>query len=339
MATQATATAPTIDAGKITAIVNPQASSGAARKRWETVREVLAQRFGALETCYTEGPNHASELCRVALEAGADTILSFGGDGTTNEVLCGFVDEQGRNRFPDATLAVLAAGTGGDFQRQFGRVRIQRQVERLCAAQTRTIDYGVAHYTDPADPAGRLRMRPFLNVASVGVSGEVVRRVNQSDAPLGATVKYVLGSLKGIRAWRNVQVRIDYDDELDHLGGSGGEGGGEGHRVDLTLGIVANGQYFGAGMWVAPDAAIDDGKFDCLEVTGMSRTKLTATLAKVFRGNHMRTKGIAHRHATRVAFTPVWDEADVPIEVDGEQVGRLPARFELMPGALRLRIS
>jgi YegS/Rv2252/BmrU family lipid kinase len=330
MAMHATATEPTIDAGKTTAIVNPQASSGAAKKRWETVREVLTKRFGALETRYTEAPGHASALCREALEAGADTILSFGGDGTTNEVLCGFVDEQGHNRFPEATLAVLAAGTGGDFQRQFGRVKVQRQVERLCAAQVRVVDYGIAHYTDPE---GNTRVRPFLNVASVGVSGEVVRRVNESDAQLGATVKYLVGSLKGIRAWRNVQVRIEYDDEVDH------PPAGEGHRVDLTLGIVANGQYFGAGMWVAPDALIDDGKFDCLEVTGMSRTKLTATLAKVFRGNHMRTKGITHRHATRVAFTPVWDDADVPIEVDGEQVGRLPARFELAAGALRLRIS
>jgi diacylglycerol kinase (ATP) len=326
-------TAPSLDPGRTTAIVNPQASSGAAKRRWDAIREVLELRFPGLEHRYTEGPGHASVLCREALEGGYNTILSVGGDGTTNEVLGGFVDERGDNRFPDAVLAVLAAGTGGDFQRMFGRVRIQRQVDRLCDATVRTIDYGVAHYTDDE---GTTRVRPFLNVASVGVSGEVVRRVNQSDAQLGATVKYLLGSLKGIRAWRNVQVWIQHDDEVDQ---PPGEESGSGQRVDLTLGIVANGQYFGAGMWVCPDAAIDDGQFDCVEVTGMSRTKLTATLAKVFRGNHMRTKGIAHRHSTRVAFTPVSPDADVPIEIDGEQVGRLPARFELKRAALKLRIS
>lgn len=319
--------------GKTTAIINPMASSGAAKKRWESVREVLAVRFGELEVRFTEGPNHAAALCREALEAGADTILSVGGDGTTNEVLCGFVDERGDNRFPRATLAILAAGTGGDFQRMFGRVRVQRQVERLCEAGTRVVDYGVAHYTDTD---GQLRTRPFLNVASVGVSGEVVRRVNQSDAQLGATLKYVIGSLKGIRAWRNQQVFMAHDDELDQRNEDGSPAG---ERVDLTLGIVANGQYFGAGMWVCPNATIDDGKFDCLAVTGMSRTKLTATLAKVFRGNHMRTKGIAHRHATRVQYAPVSPDADIPIEIDGEQVGRLPARFELHPASLRIRVA
>ncbi|PRQ04088.1 Diacylglycerol kinase [Enhygromyxa salina] len=319
--------------GKTTAIINPMASSGAAKKRWEQVREVLEIQFPGLDARYTEEPGHASELCREALEGGADTILSVGGDGTTNEVLAGFVDQNGNNRFPRATLAILAAGTGGDFQRMFGRGRIQRQVERLVAAQPRLIDYGLARYTDVD---GRLRTRPFLNVASVGVSGEVVRRVNQSNAQLGATFKYLVGTLKGVRIWRNVQVMIQHDDEIDTVPVDGEP---PGRRVDLTLGIVGNGQYFGAGMWVCPDAKIDDGQFDCIEVTGMSRTKLTATLAKVFRGKHLRTKGIAHHHATRVAFTPISDDADVPIEIDGEQVGRLPARFELKAGALRVRIG
>ncbi|KIG17884.1 Transcription regulator [Enhygromyxa salina] len=319
-----TPTPETVPAGKTTAIINPTASSGAAKKRWDHVHEALAVHFPGLEVRFTEAAGHATELCREALEAGADTILSVGGDGTTNEVLSGFVDEHGANRFPDAILAILAAGTGGDFQRMFGRRRMRRQVERLCCVQPRTVDYGIARYTDPS---GQTRSRPFLNVASVGVSGEVVRRVNSSDSQLGPTLKYVLGSLKGIRAWRNVQVRMKFDDQP------------EDQRIDLTLGIVANGQYFGAGMWVAPGAKIDDGRFDAVTVEGMSRTKLTATLAKVFGGNHMRTKGISHKHATAVEFVPVSDEADVPIEIDGEQVGRLPARFELRAAALKIRIS
>ena len=320
-------------AGKTTAIVNPMASSGAARKRWETVAEALGVHFPGLEARFTEAPGHATALCREALEAGSDMILSVGGDGTNNEVLGGFVDAEGNNRFPAATLAVLAAGTGGDFQRMFGRAKVKRQVERLCQAEARTIDYGVAHYTDTS---GELRTRPFLNVASVGVSGEVVRRVNESDAKLGATVKYLVGTLKGIRVWRNAQVIISNDAELD---APLVEGLPVGRRVDLTLGIVGNGQYFGAGMWVCPNATIDDGVFDTIEVTGMSRTKLTAILAKVFGGKHLGVKGIAHHNVGRVGFTPVWDEADVPIEIDGEQVGRLPAHFELKKSALRVRIG
>lgn len=323
------------DAGKTVAIVNPQASSGAARKRWETIREALGVHFPGLEARMTEARGHASVLCREALEAGADTILSVGGDGTTNEVLCGFVDERGDNRFPAATLGILAAGTGGDFQRMFGRVRVQRQVERVCAAVPRAVDYGVAHFTDPD---GQLRARPFLNIASIGVSGEVVRKVNESTAQLGPTTKYLIGTLKGIRVWRNVQVVICLDDEIDAARTA--DGSAEiGRRVDLTLAVVGNGQYFGAGMWVCPTAQIDDGLLDSIEVVGMSRTRLVAALAKVFRGKHLRVAGITHRQVQRVAFMPVSDAADIPIEIDGEQVGRLPARFEIKPGALRIRIS
>ncbi len=320
-------------AGKTVAIVNPRASSGAAEKRWELVHEALEIHFPGLDARFTEGPDHAGELARAALEDGAETIVSFGGDGTANEILCGFVDERGDNRFPDACLAILAAGTGGDFQRMFGRVKVQRQVDRLCAAQPRMIDYGFARFTDAQ---GQVRARPFLNIASIGVSGDVVRRVNGSESKLGATAKYLIGSLKGISQWRNVQVFVRYDEDCERRYANGED---RGRRIDLTLAIVANGQYFGAGMWVAPYAAIDDGRFDCLEVTGMSRTKLTATLAKVFGGKHLRTKGIELRNATRVTFEPVWDAADVPIEIDGEQVGRLPGSFELKRGSLRVRIQ
>jgi diacylglycerol kinase (ATP) len=306
------------------AIVNPKASSGGAEQRWAIIEEALHARIPGLQVRFTEAPGHATELCRAALERGITTILSVGGDGTTNEVLCGFVDpETGDNRFPDATLAVLAAGTGGDFQRMFGRVRVERQVERLFATQTRSIDYGVARFVDRE---GRPRTRPFLNVASVGVSGEVVSRVNASKSQLGPTLKYVLGSLEGIVGWRNVQVRVQADDQAES-------------RIDLTLAIVANGQYFGAGMWVCPSAAIDDGRFDRLEVAGMSRSTLVATLAKVFSGNHLRVRGISHGHARCVRYEPVWSQAKVPIEIDGEQVGRLPASFELRAGSLRLKIG
>ncbi|NVB37705.1 YegS/Rv2252/BmrU family lipid kinase [Pseudenhygromyxa sp. WMMC2535] len=310
--------------GPTVAIVNPMAQSGAAGDNWAQIRDALRVRLGGLRTRYTEGPGHAALLCREALEAGAQTILSVGGDGTCNEVLGGFVDpEDGHNRFPEATLAVLAAGTGGDFQRMFGRARLVRQVDRLCAAETRSVDYGVARFVDDD---GRPRLRPFLNVASVGVSGEVVRQVNASNAQLGATAKYLLGTFQGIARWRNVQVEIQRDDE-------------PARRVDLTLGIVANGQYFGAGMWVAPRAEIDDGQFDCVEVTGMSKRTLIATLAKVFEGRHLRVRGVEHSHGQKVSMRPVWAEAEVPVELDGETVGRLPASFELRAGSLRLRVG
>jgi YegS/Rv2252/BmrU family lipid kinase len=307
---------------KTVAIVNPMASNGRAGELWPSMSETLRVHFPGLVARMTEYPGHARELTRNALETGAEQILVVGGDGSTNEVLCGFVDEEGRNRYPDAVLCVIAAGTGGDFQRQFGRVKTHRQVVEIAGTEPRQVDYGIARYTDHE---GKQALRPFLNVASAGLSGDVANRVNQADKSLGPMATYVRGSLLGIMGYRNQQVEIAYDD-------------GPARRIDLTLCAVGNGQYFGGGMWICPQAEIDDALFDVVEVGGMSRRRLLPTLAKVFRGRHLRVRGVECSRAACVELRPVARDSQILLEVDGEQAGRLPARFEIAKSALRLRI-
>ncbi len=304
-------------------IINPAASSGGAAERWPGIHHALQRRFARLKVRKTERRGHATELCRQALEEGAEMILSVGGDGTNNEVLCGFMDAEGRNRFPQAILGIIAAGTGGDFQRQFGVVTPQRQVERLCGASPRTIDYGIARLVGHD---GEEVVRPFLNTASVGVSGLVVDYVDSASRALGSTGAYVMSSLKGIANWRNQQVVMRVDD-------------GDPERLDLTLLVVGNGQYFGAGMWACPHAALDDGEFDVVDVRGMSKRKLLYTLTRVFQGKHLRIDGVRHRHARKVSIDPVGTASRLLIEIDGEQPGMAPASFEIVPRGLRIRVA
>ena len=307
---------------KTVAIVNPMASNGRAGEMWPYMAETLQAHYPQLQTRMTEYAGHGADLTRGALEEGAEQILVVGGDGSTNEALCGFVDDQGRNRFPEAVLAIIAAGTGGDFQRQFGKLKANRQVVQIAKAPVRQVDYGIAHYT-ASD--GRSAVRPFLNLASAGLSGDVAARVNDADKSMGPTATYIRGSLAGILGYRNQQVEIAYDD-------------GPGRRIDLTLCAVGNGQYFGGGMWICPQAQIDDGLFDVVEVSGMSRRRLLPTLAKVFRGRHLRVAGVECSRAESVSLRPINERTELRLEVDGEQAGRLPARFEIAAAALRLRI-
>ena len=312
----------TSDAGRTVAIVNPRASSGGAGELWPAIESALGVHFPGLEVRFTEAAGHASELCRHALEGGATRILSVGGDGTNNEVLGGFIDDEGDNRFPEAILGILAAGTGGDFQRAMGRVSPRDQVRGLSKAPVRTVDYGVARFVDHE---GVQAIRPFLNMASVGVSGEVVRHVNASEKRYGPLLTYLEGSLRGIAGHRNQQVEIAYDD-------------GPARRIDLTLCAIGNGQFFGSGMWICPRAELDDGLLDVVEVAGMSRSRLVATLAKVFQGRHLRVRGVETSRARSVELRPIAARNTVQLELDGEQPGRLPARFEIHPGRLRLQI-
>jgi YegS/Rv2252/BmrU family lipid kinase len=304
-------------------VLNPAASNGGAARRWPVIERGLGRHFVDLEVRPTTGPGHGTELCRTALEQGAELVIAVGGDGTNNEVLCGFVDADGHNRFPDAILGIVAAGTGGDFQRTFGTLPPAAQVERLCAARPITIDYGVAEFLDHDD---RPAMRPFLNTASVGISGLVVRHVATASRGLGSRMAYVGSSLRGIWEWRNKQAWVQRDDEPEA-------------RVDLTLALVANGQYFGAGMWGCPDASLGDGELDVLTLVSMSRPVLISTLAKVFKGKHLRVRGVEYAKARRFSVRPVAADCELLLELDGEQPGRAPATFRVVPGGLRALVA
>jgi diacylglycerol kinase (ATP) len=305
-------------------IVNPAASSGGAAARWPAIREQLERRIPNLAVRLTEAPGHATSLCRDALEAGAELVISVGGDGTNNEVFAGFLDEAGRNRFPNAVLGIVAAGTGGDFQRQFGVVSHAKQVERMLDAEPRTVDYGVVHMTGMD---GAPRLRPFLNVASVGISGLVVDYVQTASRAFGAKAAYISSSLRGIANWRNRQVLVRFDD-------------GEPQRHDLTLMAIANGQYFGAGMWACPSARLDDGQFDTLVMEGMTKLQIVNALGKVFNGKHLRLAHIHMGQARKVQVdVPSEDAATVLVEVDGELSGKLPATFEIVPNGVRIRVA
>ncbi len=305
-------------------IINPAASSGGAASRWPAIRDALRRRFTDLTIAETERPGHATELCRGALEDGAEFILSVGGDGTNNEVLWGFCDEQGNNRFPDAVLGLIAAGTGGDFQRQFGALRPAKQVERMFKADVRSIDYGVVTYRDHQ---GRDVTRPFLNTFSAGISGLVVDYVDGASRALGPQAAYLGSSLKGIANYKNKQVLIGVDGEQPR-------------RLDLTLLVVSNGKYFGAGMQACPHAVLDDGALAWVMLERMRRAAIVHTLVRAYQGKHLRIKNVSHGHAQTMNLAlPEGSHARVLIELDGEQPGTLPAQLSVRPRGIKIKIA
>ena len=305
------------------AIVNPASSNGRTLKRWPALQRALQDRLGDLQLVQTEAPGHATLLARRALEQGARLVISIGGDGTNNEVLCGFVDEHGDNRFPDAELGLIQGGTGGDFLRHLGPHGIEAQLAALAEGEAITIDYGVARFIDRE---GHPTTRPFLNVASAGISGLVDFYVGRSNKLLGPAATYVAGSLQGIWNHRGKAVKIRIDD-------------GEEQEVPLDLAAVANGQYFGGGMWIAPRARCNDARFDLIWTGGLTRTKMIGLLAKLFRGSHVDAPGVHSGRAQKISLTPC-DAADVVlVDLDGEQPGRLPAKIHIVPAALRVRAA
>jgi diacylglycerol kinase family enzyme len=99
--------------------------------------------------------------------------------------------------------------------------------------------------------------------------------------------------------------------------------------------IVANGVWHGGGMMLAPDARPDDGVFDVILIGDVSKVDFLTTAPKIYKGRHVTHAKVEVLRGARVIVDA---PEHLPIEVEGEQIGTTPATFELVPGALRLRV-
>jgi diacylglycerol kinase family enzyme len=183
----------------------------------------------------------------------------------------------------------------------------------------RAIDVGrVAYRTWAGEEAERL----YANVASVGMSAAVARRVNGMSKVAGGRATFYLALVRVFLGWQNDVVRVELADGTTR----------EGRMHDV---IVANGQYHGGAMRLAPDARPDDGLFDVVLVGDISKLDFATTSPRIYNGTYLRHPKVELLRSSGV----VVDAAErLPIELDGEQVGTTPARFEVVPAALRVRV-
>jgi diacylglycerol kinase (ATP) len=264
------------------------------------------------ETLFSERPGHLIELARAAVDGGARLVVAVGGDGTLNEVVNGIA---GR----DVELATIPLGTGMDFVRTYAiPTRFDDAVRVALQGATRTIDAGRVRYrTWGGDEAERW----FANVGSVGMSGAVAQRANGMSKALGGKATFLYALTRVFFEWENTEVTVTLDD---------GEHRGLMHDV-----VVANGVWHGGGMKLAPDALPDDGLFDVVLIGDVGKIDFLTTAPKIYKGRHVTHPKVEVLRSKRVEV----DAAErLPIEVEGEQIGTTPAVFEVVPGALRLRV-
>jgi YegS/Rv2252/BmrU family lipid kinase len=230
-----------------------------------------------------------------------------------NETVNGIAGREG------VEIAVIAHGTGWDFARSLGLPRrVDQAVGVALQGRTRTIDLGRVTYRPWA---GGEAQSWFANVASVGMSGTIAQRANDTSKSLGGKVSYVWATLAVFARWSNTEVEVAVD--------------GESRRARMHDVVVANGSYFGGGMKICPDAAVDDGTFDVLLIGDLTKRDLLLTLPKTFRGKHLpHPKAELLRGASVTIDAP----GPLPIQLDGEQPGTTPARFEVVPQSFRVRV-
>ena len=150
---------------RTTVIVNPAAGSGRVGRRWSQLEHELGGILGPVRFRKTEGPGHGTELARQAVLDGHHTLLSLGGDGTHNEVVNGFFDD-GELLSPDAELAVVPTGTGGDLRRTLGLPNDALAAIDLVGDVSRQVDVGRLTYT--TDGGGLLHQHRQLRGLGAG---------------------------------------------------------------------------------------------------------------------------------------------------------------------------
>jgi YegS/Rv2252/BmrU family lipid kinase len=284
----------------IALVVNPSAGGGRALRALPAVEARLRALGLEVETTATRDLDHARALAVTAARDGR-LVVTLGGDGLLGSVAGAVRD------VPNATIGVLPGGRGNDFARVAG---IPRDAEAACDVVAR----GVPRPID----LGLAGDRPFIGIASVGFDSEANRLANEAPARLGQLV-YLYGALRALAQWQPAGFTVEIDAER--------------HPFSGWSVAAANSKAFGGGMLLAPDASLEDGRFDVVLIARSSKLRYARGLVRVFKGEHLRDPSIRILRGAEVHVA-----ADRPFTVyaDGDPVGELPMTIRVLPGAVRV---
>ncbi len=305
------------------AIVNPVAGRPRRNARaWLAMERALRDAGLRFDVEFTTAPGDGERIAIAATQGGRSRFLVAGGDGSVHDAVNGMMRARhaGASTATHAaipTLVPLPIGTGNDWSRT---LELPHDPAELAAVirRNRAHPHDVGRIDFPGAAGTCDATRWFINVAGAGFDAHVIERI-PARTPAGSA--YLGGALRELGRYRSPDFRI--------------ETAGDGAAIEgkLLLAFVANGRYCGGRMHVAPTARQDDGRFDVVTIDEVGLLRALPKLAKLYRGSLLHDPLVRHRLADRVRI-----EATPPagIEADGQFVGRTPAVFSIVGGALQV---
>jgi len=302
---------------RICVILNPKAGNGKAGKQIEEIKSYLKQYFTQWELLCTKGPRHATVLAQQACENGADIVAAVGGDGSCHEVVNGIMLAQRK-----AIFCLIPFGTGSDLRRTLNIPKDIKQAIQIAAKGIdRTVDVGKARVTTDDGQQDRY----FINVAGFGANGEVVEKTNKESKRWGGRITFLKATLHTTMTYKAPNVQIQWE------GSSTQQWKGK-----LLSCFIANAQFCGGGMNVAPTNSIGDGLLHLSILPDMSVAQQLYHIPKLYDGNiHLVPNAVCSPISEIKAATQ--QGVKVQIDLDGELSGRLPAVFSIEKQALIIR--
>lgn len=316
---------------KIRLIVNPEAAGGRAKEEFPKLKRVIDENRLSVDVVFSEYPGHSIELAKNAFNENVTRIISFGGDGTHNEVSNGILSaaeesfKKDNTNFSDeekskiSMLGLVSIGSGNDFRKSLKLPKdIVDAFKIAITGVPKFIDIGSFEYSDFK---GERKSRYFLNILSGGFSGTVTVKANRSKKSLFKGLVYI-GALLNTLLFSLVP-----DGLLRH----------ESHEVNGKFFEfdISNGKYFGGGMLISPFSEVDDGYLNISLFRDYTGLEVLFKLKKLFDGTIIKEKKLYYEK-TKEVFVKCNPPATV--EADGEVVGYTPIRARIIEKALRVII-
>jgi YegS/Rv2252/BmrU family lipid kinase len=286
--------------GPLVLLVNPSSGGGRALKLLPRLEAVLDGRRVPFRVVHTKSLEHGVAKALEAVEAGELPVV-VSGDGMIGAI-------GGALAGGEAPLGIVPVGRGNDLARVLGiPTEPEAAIEIVLAGHTRAIDVGEANG------------HRFLGIASVGFDSDANRIANESR--LGGNLVYAYAALRALVAWKPARFTVAIGEQRTRT---------EGYSV-----VVANNSAYGGGMYVAPDADLEDGEFDVVTIQKVSKFRFLSNLPKVFKGTHVRNDEVQVVRASRLSLS-----ASRPFAVyaDGEHLTDLPTDLRVIPHALRVLV-
>ncbi|KAF3581153.1 hypothetical protein DY000_02028840 [Brassica cretica] len=286
-------------------VVNPQGANGRTAKEWKKLLPYLRTRLG--------------KDCN-AIRDGADAVIAVGGDGTLHEVVNGFflegkpVGNLNGEATHSAALGLIPLGTGSDFARTFGWKNDPCEaVERIAKGVRSRVDVGVINHEESD-------LHYFINVADVHLSAKA--GFYASKYKKFGSLCYVIGALQAFMGHHNRDMRIKVN-------------GGEWEIYpQVTALCVGNAKYFGGGMKITPNAVPGNGNLEVVVLQDFKWYDFILKLHKLYNGTHLSVNNVSSRSVQSIEIEEISESGSVYVQSDGEHLGFLPRKFQVLPGAI-----
>jgi YegS/Rv2252/BmrU family lipid kinase len=296
-------------------IVNPMASGGITRIKWPNIRRLLNKAGLKYDWVFTEGPCHATDIAKDAVNKGYKQVIAVGGDGTIHEVVNGLVDTSGKS---EATLGIISTGTGNDFARSIGvHGAYRKTVEQLAMTTEKVVDMGVVEW---ANGKNKKKQRIFVNMAGVGFDAAVLHATKKRFRVVSAIPYWISGAYT-FATYQPKDMTINIDGQTEK-------------RKSLGV-IINNGYSFAGGMRMAPGADMADGLFDTVVLGDINKLEFIHGLSMVYKGTLGKHPKVSTYKAKNI---DIKSKEPLYLQADGELLGQAPASFRVLPQALRIAV-